>query len=670
MGRKELLENLQSKLCEKQTNKFNHRVALFGIGGVGKTQVAIEYVVTYKEKYNSVFWITAVDQPSLILGFQEIAIKTKLVNTEGMDGVSVAREVLRWLEKQNSWLLVMDNVDDISIVNNYLPDVTSGEGNILLTTRDPSTTGIPAQGLEVEVFESQTAVNLLLLRADLDDNSDVKINSEALKIVKELGFLALAIEQAAAYIRESLKDIFKFLAVYSANRDKLLAHRPRENWAYEFVVATTWSLSFDVIKKGNASAAELLNLFALLNPDEILLEFLDVGKMGLTESLNTLVGNSFELNKALGDLEQFSLIRCPGDGRIVLIHRLVQAVITDNLRNEDKRRFMEMVVALFLCAFPPFEEDKRQTCRRYQAQVIGPLRAIMELDTEDVAEVLLRVGSFLYAEGRYHDAEHVECRAVQIYILLFGQEDSRTLTSMNNLAETYGALGRTKDAAALHEEVLEAWTKMLGEEHPDTLSSMNNLAETYGALGRTKDAAALHEEVLEAWTKMLGEEHPDTLSSMNNLASTYDDLGRTKDAAALHEKVLEGQMRTLGEEHPNTLSSMNNLAETYGALGRTKDAAALHEKVLEARTRMLGEEHPNTLSSMYNLAAVYWSSDQHSRAIELYERELDLCSKIHGAQHQETLASIENLTCCYHDVGRMKEAALLVSHLKQNGDDD
>ena len=163
VGREELLEKLRNKLCDEQPNKFNHRVALFGMGGVGKTQVAIEYVVTYKRKYNSVFWITAVDQPSLVLGFQEIALLTKCANVEGMDGVSVAREVLRWFEKQSSWLLVMDNIDDISIVNDYLPNVAPCDGHILLTTRDPSTTGIPAQGLEVEVFECQIAANLLLL---------------------------------------------------------------------------------------------------------------------------------------------------------------------------------------------------------------------------------------------------------------------------------------------------------------------------------------------------------------------------------------------------------------------------------------------------------------------------------------------------------------------------
>jgi hypothetical protein len=137
-----------------------------------------------------------------------------------------------------------------------------------------------------------------------------------------------------------------------------------------------------------------------------------------------------------------------------MIHRLVQTVIVDNLQNVDKRRFMEMVVALFLCAFPPFEKDKLQTCRQYQAQVVGPLRAIMELDTEDVARVPLWVGHFLHVDGRYHDAEHFERRAIQICTALFGSEDLSTLECMNSLAETYHSLGRTEDAAALHEKVL------------------------------------------------------------------------------------------------------------------------------------------------------------------------------------------------------------------------
>jgi len=160
-GRTRLLEKLRDKLRNNKPQKYR-RVALFAMGGVGKTQVAIEYVITYKKKYNSVFWITAADTASLLLGFQKIATETEC--TTATDANSVATDVLRWLEKQRCWLLVLDNVDDISIVNEKLPDVASSEGHVLITTRNPDASGIPAEGLEVKVFECEAAADLLLLR--------------------------------------------------------------------------------------------------------------------------------------------------------------------------------------------------------------------------------------------------------------------------------------------------------------------------------------------------------------------------------------------------------------------------------------------------------------------------------------------------------------------------
>src|SRR5947207_942297 len=126
VGRMNLLKQLRDKLCEDKPQEFNHRVALFGMGGVGKTQVAIEYVVRYKHEYNAVFWITSGDLASLLLGFQEIAEMTNCADTKSSDAASLAREVLKWLNMQSSWLLVVDNVDDISVLNGFLPDVTTG----------------------------------------------------------------------------------------------------------------------------------------------------------------------------------------------------------------------------------------------------------------------------------------------------------------------------------------------------------------------------------------------------------------------------------------------------------------------------------------------------------------------------------------------------------------
>ena len=476
-----------------------------GLGGVGKTQIAIEYVLQYKTDYNGVFWISAANRLELLSGFQKIAETVGCPISDNKDPESVANDVLIWLNQKQSWLLVLDNLDDIFVVQDCLPD-SSSVGHVLITSRDPNSTGIPAQALKVDVFSKEEATELLLLRADLADNTCDRVESEADKIVIELGCLALAIEQAAAYIRERLKDIFKFLAVYKEHRKFILAKRPRQIWGYPKEVATTWLLSFAAIKEMNSNSALLLNLFAFLNPDEILVEFLKAGSESLPQPLKTVISDAVEFSEALGDLEQFSLISRSNDGEMISIHRLVQAVLKDNLEPEDRLKLMEMVVELLISAFPMFEEGNRRKCRHFQFQVIGPLLSLVEFgyETTNVAAILLRVGIFLYAEGKFLDGERLQDKAVGINTAIFGCEDVRTLTARNNLAETYGALGRTKDAAALHEKVLEVRQRTLGDEHPDTLTSMNNLAETYGALGRTKDAAALHEKVLEVSTKDVG----------------------------------------------------------------------------------------------------------------------------------------------------------------------
>jgi tetratricopeptide (TPR) repeat protein len=659
VGRTELLETLRHKLRQNQGITFNHRVALYGMGGVGKTQVALEYVFKFKSKYKSIFWITAEDLTHLQFGFQEIAQSTQCVKTEGKEAASLARDVLGWLEKQNSWLLVLDNVDDTSIIYNYLPDVSAGNGNLLITMRNPDVTSILAQGLEVGVFEAQTATEMLLLRSDMPEKGDDKTKAHAMMIVQELGFLALAIEQAAAFIRVSLKDISKFMAVYTASREKFLHERPAQHWNYPHVVATTWSMSFGSVKERNRNAAELLNLFAFLNPDGILVEFLERGRDGLCGQLKTLIGEPFEFMKSLGLLEQYSLIRRSDEGRMISIHRLVQAVIRDNLALETEKTFMDMTLAVFLSAFPVFEENKRQICRKYQAQVLGPLHTMSKVQTEDVAEISNRMAHFLSIDGKFHDAQKLAQIASDIYRHQFGAENSRTLTGIANLAVTYRALGQWMVAMALQEQVVEARRRMFGDEDLDTLTSMSNLAPTYRALGRTKDAADLQEWVLKTHQRILEDDHPDMLRNMNNLAETYVDLGRMREAATLHGNVLEVYLRILGDKHPDTLTSMNNLALIYVELGHIEKAEDLQNHVLEARQKILGDRHPDTLTSMNNRALIYEALGQTKEAVDLHQKVLEARWSILGDEHPDTLRSMGNLAGTYHTLGQMNDAVAL-----------
>jgi len=717
VGRAELIETLRNKLCgDKET--FSHRLALYGLGGVGKTEIAIEYAFQFKEEYHSIFWVQATTLADLLSGFQKIAEATRCAHTIGKPAPSVAEEVLAWLERQSSWLLVLDNLDnfdDIQDAQQYFPRLNSPTNHLLITTRKPDATGIPAEAVEVPVFTTNSAAELLLLRSSLrTEIVDPKVEAEAIEIVKDLGRLPLAIEQAAAYIRECLKDLFKFRAIYAQSRKKFHERRPSRAWTYPHTVATTWLMSFDAVGKNNPHAAKLLTFLAFLNPDDILIEFLQAGKEALTGPLRAVFQQQFEFYEALGDLEQYALIRLSADRESILIHRLVQAVQRDNLHPEREIEYMQMAVALFLRAFPEFDlkiEGSRQLCRKYQNQVVLPLRGILSLYTENVASICSRVAYFLSADGKFYDCLQFKRAAINIYTHLFGVEHPNTLTSMNNLAETYRALGRANDAAALQETVLEARKRTVGDEHPHTLTSMNNLAETYRAMGRANDAAALHETVLEARKRTvgdehphtllsmnnlavtygalgrtngeaalqetvlearkrtLGDEHPETLTSMNNLAVTYGALGRANDAAALQETVLEARKRTVGDEHPHTLSSMNNLAVTYYTLGRANDAAALHETVLEARKRTLGDEHPHTLLSMNNLAETYWDISRRNAATDLFEEELNICRRVYGTKHEKTLTSTRRLIEGYREMGDTENEEKLMSQLMQLAND-
>jgi hypothetical protein len=241
VGRKELLKTLRMRLCDVGSKQYNHRIALHGLGGVGKTQTALAYVYAHKSDYESIYWITGVNQASLFSGFQDIAKSGYVLKgTIDIQPTEVAKTVLSWLSRQDSWLLVIDNLDDFSVVTGFLPPRDSGKHTII-TTRNPNFYEIPAGGMEIDVLDPQDATELLIIRSMLPPKVDPEqVQSEANLIVKELGYLALAIEQAAAFIRETSKNIFKFLPSYRADRKKHHIRIPRGNWEYSKAVGTTW----------------------------------------------------------------------------------------------------------------------------------------------------------------------------------------------------------------------------------------------------------------------------------------------------------------------------------------------------------------------------------------------------------------------------------------------
>src|SRR5579859_3952387 len=655
LGRDDLLIHLRQKLEETKPKQYNHRVAIFGMGGVGKTQVANEYIYRYEKHYNDIYWISATDESALLSGFEEIGSKTGCLGerTE-LTSMQVDKAVLSWLEMQANWLLIVDNLDVVSVAKGLLPKVDTG-GHTLITTQNPNAKNIPAEGFEIPLLGQSDAINLLRIKSEMTEAEIPDFTTVATDIVHELGCLALAIDHATAYIRSSpTLKVIEFLPIYYESRKRILARPSDREYEYPNSVAATFLLSLDKVRSDpqcGTQAAILLRLFAFLNPDEIQIEFLKAGRAGLGDEIRQIIESRYTLHGCLALLQQFSLIGRSQNKESLVIHRLIQAVLKDELSAVELEQYSDEAIGLCSAAFPQIgeEHEKRELGRRFQGQVVEPAIEAAKIPSIRAAIALRQISRFLEAEGKWKDEERMIGRSYEILRILLGNEHQETLTSMSNLALTYRNQGKLNKAAALQERELEARKRTLGEEHPGTLTSMNNMAITYQSQGKLNEAAALQERVLEATKRTLGEEHPDTLRIMNNLALTYQGKGKLNEAAALQERVLEATKRTLGEEHPDTLTSMNNLAITYQSQGKLNEAAALEERVLEAGKRTLGEEHPHTLTSMSNLALAYQGQGKLNEAAALQERVLEARKRTLGEEHPDTLTSMSNLALAYHD---------------------
>lgn len=386
----------------------------------------------------------------------------------------LATQVLKWLNREENWLLVIDNLEDVSVLDGYLPDFS--HGHTLITTRNQHYDQIPAEGIEIGVLDSDEAINLLLTRARLFENH---INEVADEIARELGCLPLAIEQAAGYIREALKDIYKFLPGYRQNRKNHPARISKGNRKYySESVATTWRLSFYQIEDTNNDASKLLQFLAFLNPDGILMEFLEAEPKGLNDQLQEIIGNTDRLCEALAELQRFSLIRrqaTNSEGQRIIIHRLVQSVVRDEMPSNTSSTVTHAVIQLCNSAFPQWhdwDQNLLRQNREYESQVITPLLEMPQMESEILGCLLSRVGLYLREEGKYRQADEVLGKSLKLFEELKGSEDHETLNAKALLAWSYQDQGNYQKAAALEEQVLETRLKLLGNEHPDTLEIM------------------------------------------------------------------------------------------------------------------------------------------------------------------------------------------------------
>lgn len=357
-GREDLLAQLVAVLKPGKTIALAQSAAqaISGLGGIGKTQVAIEYAYRHCQDYQAVLWARAETYEELISSYVAIAHYLNLPQKNEQDQSLVAKAVLQWLKTQTQWLLILDNADDLAMVREFLPVTFSG--HIILTTQAQST-GQLAQRLVVETMSQEMGALLLLRRAmmiaadaplETASSSDIALAKE---ISKELGGLPLALDQAGAYIEETPCSLQEYQQLYRIRRIELLNIRGGLLNDHPNAVATTVSLSFQRVEERNPAAADLLRLCACLAPDPIPETVFTRGMKLLEARLHPTATNPIKLNQALRDLGAYSLIHRNVIEKTLTVHRLIQMVLWESMSLEVATYWKQQAMLAIYESCPP-----------------------------------------------------------------------------------------------------------------------------------------------------------------------------------------------------------------------------------------------------------------------------------------------------------------------------
>ncbi len=663
-GREQLLQTVHEQLCGTNAAALTQILAIHGLGGIGKTQTAIEYYYRYRHEYQSVFWVRAAAVDMLCSDYVSIAELVNLEVKDNQDQIHILHTVKRWLSRQRNWLLILDNADDLKIIHDYLPEENNNNGHILLTTRDPAVQGI-VPGIAVEEMDIQEGINLLLHRArglmlrELMPEKNVSPEEQdaATRIVTTLGGIPLAIDQAAAYIQQTECGFSRYLERYQKRHADLLKWKQEVPSDYPGTVATTWGLAIEQVELRNPAAAELLRLCAFLDPDAIPEDLLQKGASELGSVLQPLVEDDLLFDAAIRILRSFSLIRRLVDRNCLAIHQLVQVVIKDRLDIPIQQQWAEQIVRAVNAAFPNVVAVKTwEQCQLYLPQVFACVDHLKQYDiqSEAAASLLYRAGQYLTERGRYSEAEPLCLLSLAISEKVAGRDHPLTGTYLNSLANLYQNQGRYKEAEPLYQRALEISENAPVRDNLSIATRLNNLANLYRVQKRYEEAEPLCKRAL-ALCETEGTEHPSMATSLNNLANLYQDQGRYEEAEPLYRRALTTSEEKQGKDHPSIGTILNNLANLYNAQGRYKEAEPLYKRALAISEKAQGKEHPSTGTYLKNLALLYQVQGRYEEAELLYKRALAI-SEIEGTEHPSIVIRLNNLANLYRVQGRYEEA--------------
>lgn len=668
-GREEVLQVLHTQLKGRQAVALTQSSALHGLGGVGKTQIALEYAYCHALEYSAVFWIGAETDEHVVASLLRVAGVLGIAQRDEMKQQHVVAAVQHWLATHGQWLLIWDNIEDLDLLHRFLP--TSRRGANLLTTRR-QVLGTLARGLDLSPMGQEEGILFLMRRAKAIDPEatpeDLRQLAERMparyaaagQLVAALGGLPLALDQAGAYIEETRCGLPAYLDLFSARRVALLQQRGERTRAHPESVSTTFTLAITATARLHPAVWDLLLVCALLQPDAIPEELFrqETGRLGGT--LAAVAREALDWDRVVATSCSYSLLHRQAEEQTLSMHRLVQAVLLDAMTDDEQKQWSRRVMAAVEAAFPDvLPSTEYATWQRGERLLPHALLCLQRPggpESRVLASLAYKAAQYLRARGRYTEAEPLYQRALRVYERLLGPEHPEVARVLNYLAILYWSQGRYAEAEPLSQLALRIREQGLGSDHLDVAASLNNLALLYWSQGRYAEAEPLYQRTLRMRERVQGPDHLDVATSLNNLASLYLDQGRYAEAEPLYQRALPVLEQALGPAHPLVAQVLNNLALVYREQGRDAEAEPLLQRALRILEQALGPEHPDTAHALNNLANLCREQGRDAEAEPLFRRALRIGEQGQGAERPEVAISLVGLASLCRDQDRDAEA--------------
>jgi tetratricopeptide (TPR) repeat protein len=648
-GREELLAALDKKL-KSNSGPAAVTQAIAGLGGVGKTQLALEYAWRHADDYDVVWWVraeTAVESRSrgdlektdikttatLAQDYADLAAKLGLPEAKQPNVPETVKAVREWLQTNKRWLLIFDNVTKPEDLDEYLP---TRAGHVLITSRHQEWAH-RAGKLPIDLFERPDSVAFLLRRTNRTDPAG------AGELAAALGDLPLALEQAAAYCDSTGKSFAAYLGLFNKQRAHLLKFGKPKDYPYE--VASAWEMNFTALGKENAAAADLLNLIAFFAPERIPLNVIVEHAKELPKRLKKALAEEACCDGLVASLLRYSLVRA--DGGMLFVHRLVQEVVRDRMPEKTRKEWAERAVTLASNAFP-YEVNDPATWAPTGEWLPHALASVDRALKERIAGrqcqyVLNGAGIFQRRRAAFAESRALLERALPIAEKVFGSDHSEVAAIVNNLGGVLLDLSDLPGAKKCRERAFAIGEKVHGPDHPKVATYVNNLGSVLHGLGDLPGAKKCFERALAIDEKVYGPDHPEVATDVNNLGLVLRALGDLPGAKKCFELALAIDEKVYGPDHPAVATDVNNLGGVLRGLSDLPGAKKCIERALAIDEKVYGPDHPNVAIRVNNLGGVLRALGDLPGAKERYERALKIVMKFLGPDHPNTKIARKNL---------------------------